>query len=258
MSGPWQTVLSRGLAVNPDVPVGSFQDYWGNVVEYFAIPFRHPSLEIASTSVVETAPQDSVEYCEDITIAEARQILAKSSLQLLDYRRPTRLVPLGAVLRPLEQEFYRGNAPLVETVLFINSWLHSNFEYVPGATAVTTPLESVIQMRKGVCQDFAHTMLSILRTAGIPARYVSGYIEPIDPTIPNSELVGAAASHAWIEVNLPGNRWWGLDPTNNQIAGDRHIKVASGRDYHDIAPFRGTFRGLLEQNLEVTVQIDRI
>ncbi len=257
MSGPWQTVLSRNLVVDPDVPVGSFEDYWGNRVEYFAIPFRHPTLEIASSSVVETAHQAPVNYCADVTVAEARQILSRSALSSIDYRRPTRLVPLGAVLRPLETEFYRSSAPLVETVLTINQWIYENFKYVPGATDVSTPLKNVIQMRKGVCQDFAHAMLSILRTAGIPARYVSGYIEPVDPTIPGSELVGSAASHAWIEVSLPGNRWWGLDPTNNQVVGDRHIKVATGRDYHDVAPFRGTFRGVLEQNLKVSVDINR-
>ncbi|MBC2601934.1 transglutaminase family protein [Puniceicoccus vermicola] len=257
MSGPCQIVQSRKLLVEPEVPVGSFEDYWGNSVEYFAIPFRHTTLKIASSSMVETSPQESVEYCEDVTVAEARQIIARSSLKAIDYRRPTRLVPVGKVLRCLNRRFISSNAYIIETALSLNEWIYKNFEYVPGATDVSTPLEKVLEMRKGVCQDFAHVMLSILRTGGIPARYVSGYIEHVDPTQPNSELVGAAASHAWVEINLPGDRWWGLDPTNNQVVGERHIKVAAGRDYHDVAPFRGTFRGVTQQNLDVAVEIKR-
>ncbi len=258
ISGPCQKVESRSLTVVPEVPVGEFEDYWGNFVEYFAIPFRHSSLRIHSSSRVETSEQALVDYCNDVTVAEARQIVPRSSVEAIDFRRPTGLVPLGKVLAPLDHKFIKSNASILETVLSVNQWIHQNFEYVPGATDVRTPLEHVIKMRKGVCQDFAHVMLAILRTGGIPARYVSGYIESVDPTQPNSELVGAAASHAWVEVFLPGSRWWGLDPTNNQIAGERHIKVATGRDYHDVAPFRGTFRGLSEQSLNVAVKIVRI
>ncbi|MGE9289512.1 MAG: transglutaminase family protein, partial [Puniceicoccales bacterium] len=209
MSGPCQLVQSRSLKVDPDVPVGSFEDYWGNSVEYFAIPFRHKTLKISSSSEVETSPQGSVDYCNDVSVAETRQIIARSSLKAIDLRRPTRMVPLGKVLRCLNKRFVRSNASIIDTALSLNEWIYKNFEYVPGATNVSTPLERVLEIRKGVCQDFAHVMLSILRTGGIPARYVSGYIEHVDPTKPGSELVGAAASHAWVEINLPGDRWWG-------------------------------------------------
>ncbi|MEM0965199.1 MAG: transglutaminase family protein [Verrucomicrobiota bacterium] len=254
-----QTVEERQLAVDPSVPVGSFVDYWGNPVEYFAIPFRHSRLTITSTSTVETLPQDSVEFCRNVTVAEAKQILSRYSVEMIDFRRPTKLVPIGGVLRGLNSMFFREGESIVDTVTEVNHWIHDQFDYVPGATDITTPIDEVIELRKGVCQDFAHVMLSILRTGGIPARYVSGYIEPYDPTQKKgSELVGAAASHAWVEVGLPGGRWWGLDPTNDQAAGERHIKVAIGRDYNDVAPFRGTFRGVDEQDLAVKVRIERL
>ncbi len=258
VTGKTQTVESRSLEVQPEVPVRGFIDVWGNRVEYFSIPFRHPMLRIVSSSRVETRPQEPVDYCRTVTVAEARQIVNRSSFEAVDYRRPSRLVPVGDVLKPLEVEFIRSSAFLLETIGAVNEWIHRNFEYVPGATDVRTPLADVISIRKGVCQDFAHVLLSILRTGGIPARYVSGYIEPVDPTREGSELIGAAASHAWVEALLPGGRWWGLDPTNNQEAGERHIKVAVGRDYDDVAPFRGTFKGALDQDMDVEVEIDRI
>jgi len=257
-SGPEQVVLKRELEVEPEVLVGSFEDYWENTVEFFSIPFRHSSLKISSTSTVETYPQKPIDYCRDVTVAEARQIISGNSLKTTDFRRPTRLVPLGKILHILHHKFIHSNSSIIDTTLDLNTWIHKNFRYVPGATDVRTPLEKVLAMRKGVCQDFAHVMLSILRTGGIPARYVSGYIEHVDPTKKNSELVGAAASHAWVEVGLPGDRWWGLDPTNNQIVGERHIKVAVGRDYDDIAPFRGTFKGMTGQKLDVAVEIQRV
>lgn len=258
VSGPGQVVESRSLEVEPNAPVGTYVDYWGNRVEYFAIPFRHPTLRIVSSSVVETHLQESVDYCSEVSVAEARQIVNRSTIEAIEYRRPSRLVPIGSVLQPFGERFVRGSAPLVETVWSANKWIHENFEYVPGATDVRTPLDQVVSIRKGVCQDFAHVLLSIFRTGGIPARYVSGYIEPVDPTKEDSELIGAAASHAWVEVLLPGGRWWGVDPTNNQAAGERHIKVAVGRDYDDVAPFRGTFKGVTQQELDVSVQIDRV
>jgi len=258
VSSPEQVVESRSLEVDPQVGVGNFVDYWGNRVEYFAIPFRHSTLRMVSSSVVETRLQEPVDYCSEVSVAEARQIVNRSSIEAIEYRRPSRLVPIGSVLKPFGERFVKANESVVETVWAANRWIHENFEYVPGATDVRTPLDQVISIRKGVCQDFAHVLLSIFRTGGIPARYVSGYIEPVDPTQPGSELIGAAASHAWVEVLLPGGRWWGLDPTNHQAVGERHIKVAVGRDYDDVAPFRGTFKGVTQQELEVSVEIDRL
>jgi len=127
---------------------------------------------------------------------------------------------------------------------------------MPGVTDVSTPISDVVKHRRGVCQDFANLMLAILRSNGLPARYVSGYIEAFDPES-GDEMTGAAASHAWVEVYLPGGTWWGLDPTNNQVVGERHIVVAVGRDYHDVAPMRGTYKGANDQKLKVIVSLER-
>jgi transglutaminase-like putative cysteine protease len=164
---------------------------------------------------------------------------------------------LGDVLRPLKRRPLGAGATLGEVLHELNGWIHREFTYKPGVTDISTPLATVVKQRVGVCQDFAHLMLAILRTIGLPARYVSGYIEHFDPTKTDARLIGAAASHAWVEVFLPGGEWYGLDPTNNQPAGERHVVTAVGRDYHDVAPMRGTYKGMLDQKLQVIVSLQR-
>jgi transglutaminase-like putative cysteine protease len=122
---------------------------------------------------------------------------------------------------------------------------------------LSTPLAEVWKTRCGVCQDFAHIMLSVLRTSGLPARYVCGYIET-DPPEGAARLVGAVATHAWVEVLVPGMEWVALDPTNNQWCGERHVAVSFGRDFADAAPLRGTFKGSGGQEMSVKVVMKRI
>ena len=190
-------------------------------------------------------------------MAEALQLYRSQTLTLYHYLRPSDHVPLHHVLMPLGRNFIRPADELGKALLDLNRWVHSEFKYMPGTTEVNTPLTTVIRQRRGVCQDFSHLMLSILRTYGLPARYVSGYIEACDPALDKSELVGATASHAWVEVYLPGGFWWGLDPTNNQETGERHVKVAVGVDYQDAAPLKGTYKGAEGQKLEVMVSVKR-
>jgi len=253
-----QLVRRRCLKVCPEVTVDAFSDYFGNGVEFLSIPDSHPRLEVQMEAEVETFPLASLAAYEDLRMGEARQILRGQRLDLYDYLLPTRRVPLGPVLRPLGRSRLPGSAPLIESLLEMNQWVYQSFRYRPGATEVSTPLEEIISGREGVCQDFAHLLCSLLRTSGLPARYVSGYIEAADPDHPRAEdLLGSAATHAWVEVGLPGQRWLGLDPTNNQLAGERHVVLAVGRDYADVAPVRGTFKGGLTQRLEVAVRMRR-
>ncbi len=257
----WQTVTGRDLEIEPEVAVDTYIDYYGNRAEWFAIPFRHEVLRIASRSRVRTCVPVYPEPCLRVSVAEARQV-ARKQQDLYDFRAPSRHVPIGAVLSPLKLNRLLGPGDaLVEAINGLNCWIYENFTYASGSTDVNTPVASVVQRRKGVCQDFAHLMLAILRTHGLPCRYVSGYIEPFDPTVEDSkasELVGAAASHAWAEVWLPGGYWIGFDPTNRQLAGERHIRVAVGRDYSDVPPFRGTFKGASGHQLDVAVEIVRV
>ncbi len=252
-----QKVRSRKLKLEPDRPVDHYVDYFGNQVEFFSIPYRHQSLAVEARAEVETFPAPDVSDALAVTVAEARQIFNSMMYQLFDFLQPTEAVPLGEVLRPLKKTFFIPKATLGESLRALNHWIYEHFVYQPGVTDVTTPLAQVIKQRKGVCQDFAHLMLAIVRSAGLPARYVSGYIEAYDPEKTTGQLVGAAASHAWVEIFLPGGKWWGLDPTNDQAAGERHVVVAVGRDYHDVAPMRGTYKGAYDQKLQVIVSVKR-
>jgi transglutaminase-like putative cysteine protease len=143
----------------------------------------------------------------------------------------------------------------------LNHAVYKYFTYESGSTENSTPIEVVWKQRRGVCQDFAHVMLSILRTAGIPARYVCGYIETDPPTPrpgePRRRLIGAVATHAWVEVLLPGLAWVGLDPTNDKYCDDRHVAMSYGRDYSDATPIRGTFKGTGRQKLKVRIVMRR-
>jgi len=252
-----QKILQRHLTIEPRVPVDDYVDYFGNHVEFFSVPFRHQRLAVEASAEVETFPAPDYSEPLAVNIADTRQIVHSQMYRLFDFLQPSSTVPLGDVLRPLKQRFFEPGALLGESLLALNHYIYREFAYRPGVTDISTPLEKVIKQRSGVCQDFAHLMLSIVRTAGLPARYVSGYIEHYDPEKIDPALVGAAASHAWIEVYLPGGAWFGLDPTNNQTAGERHVVTAVGRDYHDVAPMRGTYKGAHDQRLQVIVSLRR-
>ncbi len=257
LSSDDQAVTKRSIRITPDVKLHSYIDHLGNCVEFFSIPHRHNRLVVHASAEVETFDKPPPEDVHDISVAEARQILQSNPVQVYPFLQSTAQVPLHKVLLPLKRNFFAPQDPLGPGLRALNTWIFQNFKYKPGTTDVSTPLNEVIQSRCGVCQDFAHLMLSILRTYGLPARYVSGYIEAYDPTVTDSQLIGATASHAWVEVCLPGGFWWGLDPTNNQTAGLRHVRMAVGRDYHDVAPLRGTYKGAQDQKLEVMVSVKR-
>jgi transglutaminase-like putative cysteine protease len=258
VSTNFQKIRRRQLDLDPEIPVDNYQDYFGNKVECFAIPFRHKQLRVRMTAEVNTLPPIDPGPVADIPFGQARRLSRSARIDLYLYRLPTQTVPLGDILAPLKKRFFRDSKPLRESLLELNNFIYRKFTYQPGVTDISTPLKTIIERRRGVCQDFAHLMLSILRTNGLAARYVSGYIEPTDPSVENgAELIGAAASHAWVEVNLPDGTWWGFDPTNNQCVGERHVRVAVGRDYHDVAPLRGTYKGATSQKLQVIVSIER-
>ena len=145
-------------------------------------------------------------------------------------------------LAALAQEFgfERGDDPLA-TVRRTMSEIYARFEYSPSATRVDSPIDEALEARRGVCQDFAHIMIALVRRLGVPCRYVSGYLfQHADRKVRSTD----GATHAWVEALLPGLGWVGFDPTNNMIAGDRHIRVAIGRDYADVPPTRGVFKGV--------------
>lgn len=256
-----QTVRGYATSIQPSVPLESYVDYFGNLVETLAIPFRHQRLTV--TSICEVTTHHGTDPLEGIemTLSEAAHLFSRQRYDLHDYLRPSHHVPFAPELEDLARNLLNRRAPFPENILRINRHIHENFRYQSGVTDVTSSALEILEKREGVCQDFSHVMIGLLRMGGVPARYVSGYIESTpagsDEDEPGPALVGAAASHAWVEVFTPANRWVGLDPTNNMLESEQHIQVAVGRDYQDVPPLKGVFKGTSTQRLAVEVQVQR-
>lgn len=264
VSNERQTLLSREFITTPSGKVNCYTDYFGNAVESFAIAHRHKSLIVESRSLVETSAWQPPQAALDISLSEARQLYRGHKLSLFEFLMPSPAIPMSAPVHRLANQFFRPGLPLGESLLHLNHWINTSFRYAPGTTRIDTPVTQVLAQKSGVCQDFAQVMIAILRSAEIPARYVTGYIETdtqkaaAESRLPAAKaLVGAAESHAWVEVCLPGGFWWSLDPTNDCVAGERHVKVSIGRDYLDGTPTRGVFKGTNTERLEVSVTMIR-
>jgi len=257
---PTQRVLSHELILNPTVETSSYVDYHGNIVNFFSLPFRHKKLMITNHAVVRTETLVPSPESMELTIQETRQIFASMLPDIFEYLQPTRVVATSQEALQWAKKYLRGSTPVGKGIQDVIQAIHAEFVYTKGATENSTPLSEIWKSRKGVCQDFAHVALSILRTAGLPARYVCGYIET-DPPVRKKgaprALVGAVATHAWVEVLVPGMRWVAIDPTNNQWCNERYVSVSFGRDFRDATPLRGTFKGSGRQQLDVQVLMKR-
>ncbi len=248
-----QHCLAFSLSVSPRCRVFTYRDYLGNNVHHFDIPGDHTQLIIVAESIVEQQPAPDVPsfLSPDAWKALDEMVQAGDYSELLlpsTYATETpALLELAAKL-----EVKRRDDPVM-LVHELNQRLFDYFEYVPKHTRVDSPIDLAIKSQKGVCQDFAHTMIALLRHVGIPARYVSGYLyrsrEDHDRSTPD-------ATHAWVDVLLPYLGWVGFDPTNNLVAHHRHIRTAVGRDYADVPPTHGVFRGKTESELYVAVHVE--
>lgn len=246
-----QRCLSFDLTTSPRARLLAYRDYLGNIVHHFDIPGRHSQLRITAESMVEVSPSSLPDTLSPDTWREIDTAAAKG--EHWDSLRPSTFVAETELLKNLAGELgaVRRDDPL--TVLReINEGIYNAFDYSQQTTQVDSPIDHALEDRRGVCQDFAHIMLALVRGLGIPARYVSGYlyhgVEDHDRSIPG-------ATHAWIEASLPGLGWVGFDPTNNLIVGERHIRTAIGRDYADVPPTRGVFKGKTGSELTVSVQV---
>jgi transglutaminase-like putative cysteine protease len=182
---PSQTVVDHRLILNPEVSTSKYEDHFGNSVDFFSLPFRHQRLVITNQLVIRThalpRPSDALE----LSIQEARQILNSALTDIFDYLQPTPVVEIGREAVTWARKHLRGDRPIGVALQDLNEAIYREFQYESGSTENTTPLATVWKMRKGVCQDLAHIGLSILRTAGLPARYVCGYIETNPPRAPD-------------------------------------------------------------------------
>jgi transglutaminase-like putative cysteine protease len=257
-----QRVISRRLLTEPACSVQSYTDYFGNLVEHFSILQRHESLTLHSEAEVETSPTVAPPPALQVSVSEARQIYRSERLQLGDFALPSPAIAFSPRVHQLANQFFRSTHTLGTALDALMQWIATDLRYVAGSTQVDTPVDTVLTQRTGVCQDFAQVMIAVLRSADVPARYVTGYIETESDreAAEHGEpaLVGASESHAWVEVYLPGSVWYPLDPTNHCVAGERHVKVAVGRDHLDTSPTRGVFKGTRTERLEVAVQLRRI
>ena len=258
---PEQDILSHVIDFQPSAGTSAYLDYFGNVTTFYSMTLRHERLVVTNRMTVRTRPRPVSAEVLAMSVAETRQIFSSALTDVFDFLQPTPSVPTGGASTEWARKFLRGDVSLGMAFENLNHAIYERFEYKPGATELNTPLPAVWKNRAGVCQDFAHIMLSVLRTAGLPARYVCGYIEsepPVGSDPSGRRLVGSIATHAWVEVMVPGQQWVALDPTNNQWCGERHVTVALGRDFADAAPVRGTFKGSGTQDMKVRVTMKRL
>jgi transglutaminase-like putative cysteine protease len=237
----------------------SHVDGLGNVVTYLAVDEPHDRLEVTATSEVEVDPRPAPAGAWldpwERSVSATRGDLSDDGLLARLCRLDSPLVQRHAGLRDFAAARFTPGRALGEAATALTTGIWQEFEFVPGATDVTTPVRQVLADRRGVCQDFAHLLVGALRSLGLGARYVSGYLET-EPPAGLPRLAGADASHAWVGLYVPGEGWVDLDPTNGLVQPDRHITVGWGRDYTDVVPVRGVVFGPpAEQELTVSVDV---
>jgi transglutaminase-like putative cysteine protease len=249
MKDAYQEVLRQELNITGDPPVDVYKDYYGNEIGSFTHADPHTSLIIDSRLEVITKPRPPL---EDTTVPETQWGLLEQvrwQVPYLDFLKQEQLASLSEVLEDICPDKARSQTPL-QAALQLRNYVYENFKYIKGVTTVESTLDEVWRLKAGVCQDFAHMLLVFLRQIQIPARYVSGYICPN-----KNGMRGEGATHAWIEAYIPFNGWVGLDPTNNCIADDLHVRLAIGRSFSDVSPVKGTYKGSAGQQLEVGVSV---
>jgi len=248
-----QTCLEFRLRVNPPCKVFSYIEP-GGTVNYFGVRYPHPRLEIVAEALVETRLENPF---EGLNLLEPDWDLYTTKLRQdhAEYLSESPYVVLNEEVREIAEEVRQSsNGSVSDFLIQLAHWAHESLTYDPDATHVHTKLHEVLELRAGVCQDFAHLMIACCRSQGIPARYVSGYlfVGGVDG------MRGEQATHAWLECLLPNEKWLGVDPTNDLLVNDRYVAVHIGRDYTDVTPTRGVYVGTPAKSLDVSVSVDRM
>lgn len=243
-----QEVLQYQLLIthNPDVDISA--DYYGNRMGNFNVLDAHTEMTIESRMLVRVNHSLKIPEIDATSVDDIREDKEKSILLL-------RLCYIDNIEKQNEienilKEINIENKSIIEIAQQCNNFVFENFTYTKGITNIETTVDEILTLKKGVCQDFAHILLQLLRTTGIPSRYVSGYICPNE-----SGFRGEGATHAWVEIYTPKQGWLGLDPTNNIWTMDNHVRLSVGRNFSDCTPIKGTFKGLARQTLSVCVSI---
>lgn len=244
------------VVLSPKAPLQELHDALGNSIHLFDIPGLHQKLAITSESLVEVIPPPQLPEQIPFTAWQAVDSTARSRYEYFEMLQSSAFTHPSEALRGLANELRlaRDTDPL-NFVRHLTTRLYDAFDYDPESTAVDSPIDVILSTRRGVCQDFTHVMIALLRLSGIPARYVSGYLFHREEWHDRS---AEDASHAWVEAWIPDYGWLGFDPTNNLVCSERHIRVAVGRDYADVPPTKGVFRGEAASSLGVSVSVQRI
>jgi transglutaminase-like putative cysteine protease len=242
-----QVLESFSITTAPTAPIREYHDYAGNCVHHFEIATAHAGLVIESNAVVSIKHREAL--ASDAALGPLTEI--EDSVKMtncFDFLGSSRFVEVEPDIWRLAIDATTGIDDVWPAVLALMKFTHSHLSYVPASTHVHTPVREVLSKRRGVCQDFAHVMLGLCRAVKIPARYVSGYLATEQ----------ASATHAWVEVMMPKAGWVALDPTHDRQLDETYVKIATGRDYSDVPPVTGYYKGSLQRKMEVEVKIEAV
>lgn len=257
-----QHCLEHSLSIEPAPSALSMhRDYFGNSTHVAGVHTPHQRLAVKSESRVAVGltfvPEPMETPAWEAARARWHDDHSGLALEAREFAYPSALVTMLPEIADYAKVSFPPGRPVLDAVNDLARRIHDDFTFDPAATTVTTPLADVFRLRRGVCQDFAHFQIACLRSLGLPARYVSGYLET-DPPPGREKLRGADASHAWVSFFCPGVGWLDIDPTNNCIPSLRHITIGWGRDYSDVCPIKGVLVGGQSQSIRVAVDVNAL
>jgi transglutaminase-like putative cysteine protease len=249
---PSQITLESRVTAGPGVPVWTYNDYWGTLVSVFDLPEPHDDLVIRAAATVETEPFGGIPATEE-RLSWAELAAESAGGRLLEFVMPTPLTTVTDEISGAAIAEISGLSPDTAAEA-ISARVREHVTYMPGATGVRTNAQEAWDKGQGVCQDMAQLTVALMHAAGLPARYVSGYLHPDPKAEPGSTAIGQ--SHAWVEYWA--GSWTPLDPTSGAAVGERHVVVARGRDYTDVPPLKGIYHGPTGGDMTVTVEVTRL
>ena len=259
-----QEVLDFTLEISPEPSsVSEKKDFYGNLITHFSIEKQHKELVVTAKSTIKRAYELQKNITDfpasyKLTLDEAKKELLAISPEILDAKQflldSNFIKNISPQIKTYAQVSFQPNRSVYEAAKELMKRIFTDFKFDPNFSTIATPIDKVMQAKKGVCQDFAQVAIACVRSVGLPARYVSGYIETLPP--PGKEkLVGTDASHAWFSVYIPNFGWVDFDPTNDQIPKDQHIITSYGRDYYDVPPLKGVIYGSGKSTMKISVDI---
>ncbi|MBP1839275.1 transglutaminase family protein [Formosa algae] len=259
-----QTLLDYDLEISPKPSeITERLDFFGNTITRFSIQQHHKKLKVTAKSIIERNYKlepniEDSETGKTITLNEALSILKTNNKEFIDIKQfileSIFIAQISPEVKAYAEKSFKPNRPVFEAAFELMQRIFTEFKFDSEFSTIATPIQEVIKAKKGVCQDFAQIAIACVRSMGLPARYVSGYIETLPP--PGKEkLVGTDASHAWFSVYIPKFGWVDFDPTNNQIPKNQHITVSWGRDYYDVPPLKGVVYSTGKNKMNVAVDI---